>query len=66
MKIIKFYSTFSSRFVCQDRAEILSAMEDDLIQAEKDIDDYVAMKNFCDKFNKVVDSVKQLVNKKKH
>jgi hypothetical protein len=52
--------------VCQDRAEILSAMEDDLIQAEKDIDDYVAMKNFCDKFNKVVDSVKQLVNKKKH
>lgn len=47
------------RLVCEDIPEIKSSFED-IVFSEIDTSDYDAMKNFCDKFNKSIDSIKSL------
>ncbi|KAG5680076.1 hypothetical protein PVAND_009603 [Polypedilum vanderplanki] len=47
------------RLVCEDIPEIKSSLED-ISLTELDTNDYDTMKNFCDRFNKAIDSIKSL------
>lgn len=49
------------KWVCEDMPEIRSAMEDVPFH-EVDTANYGAMRSICDRFNKAIDSVAQLVN----
>jgi [histone H3]-lysine79 N-trimethyltransferase len=49
----------SVRLVCEDIPEIKSAL-DDIVFNELDTNNYDDMKTFCDRFNKAIDSIKQL------
>lgn len=48
------------RWVCEELPEIKSALED-IVFHEVDTTDYHAMKYFCDRYNKVIDSFVALV-----
>lgn len=48
------------RWVCEELPEIKSALED-IVFHEVDTTDYHAMKYFCDRYNKVIDSLVALV-----
>ena len=47
------------RLVCEDIPEIKSSL-DEIVFGEIDTSDYEMMKNFCDTFNKAIDSIKAL------
>ncbi|KAL7039033.1 hypothetical protein ACKWTF_009773 [Chironomus riparius] len=49
----------SVKLVCEDIPEIKSAL-DDIPLNEIDTNDYDAMKTFCDRFNRAIDSIKSL------
>lgn len=50
------------RWVCEELPEIKSALED-IVFHEVDTTDYQAMKYFCERYNKVIDSLVTLVSR---
>ena len=50
------------RWVCEDLPDLKLPLENNIL-CDYDTRDYESMKNLCDKFNRAIDSLVQLVSK---